>query len=181
MISKKKRSITVHKIREQIEKPWNREIRKNLKGVEKIKDKQLRHMVFKSYIDKSLLETKSDIGTKVIMIINILLIVVNLYFILVISYISNLNPILLAFIEARIAEKGAENVANEFGINYENMVEEFSKFMELSAKEPFEIIQPAINLSVIIIIGGVLLLYIIDYRRSVYLKKLKEMAIELSK
>lgn len=157
-------------------------VKKDLESYDKIKDKNLRNMMIKSYIETVFENTRSDIWTKIIMIVNLIVICLNLFFLLISSWMSNINPIYTLFLQERIKEVGVATVAKELGVNYTEMTKAyFTDFMK-GYLLLFEIFYKAIIISVFgLFFFGSMFYFIVDSAKKARLKAINEVLVELYK
>jgi hypothetical protein len=139
-------------------------------------------MMIKSYIETVFENTRSDIWTKIIMIINLIVIGLNLFLILITSWMSNLNPIYTLFLQERIKEVGVATAAKELGVNYTEMTKAYFTDLTKSYLFIYEIFFKAIIISVFgLFFFGSMLYFIVDSAKKARLKAINEVLVELYK
>jgi len=161
--------------------PIKTKVKMDLKSYDKIKDKDLRNLMIKSYIDSVFEDARSDVGTKIIMIINLIIIGLNLIFLLAFSYLSNFNPIFILLFEERIKEIGVQNVAQELGINYADLpktyIESFLEQYDLF----FKMVPMAFISCICIFFFGSIFYFFIESTKRARLRSINEVLVELYK
>jgi hypothetical protein len=161
--------------------PYRMKIREDFNSIKKIKDKDTRNLLIKSYLDIYMEENRGDVWTKIIMIINIGFLAVNFIILLLNSELSMINPVFTSLVQERIKNFGAENVSQQFGIDYNNLPQAYSSLGNSYTSFIQSLIPYAIWSTLILFLLGAIYFIIQTWSRHIVFNNIKEQLLKAKK
>jgi hypothetical protein len=164
---------------ERLNSNLTNKVKMDLERYSKIEDESVRNIMIKAYVEDVFGKSNSNIWTKVLTMINLLIIGFNLMFILITSFISNSNPIFALLFQEKIEEIGVVNVSQELGIDYAHLSQVYSQNNFGLYLQMISALPSLIWSSFIIVFYGFIIYFILESAKNARNKAINETIIEL--